>query len=81
MTSPTRPPSTGMRLSALAIVVLSLVGALTARLWYLTVIEGEESVAATQANSTRTLHIQAPRGRIFDQRYQMLVAGRAVKAA
>ena len=79
MTSPANPPSTGMRLSALAIVVLSLVGALTARLWYLTVVEGEESVAATEANSTRTIHIQAPRGRIFDQNYQMLVDNRQVR--
>jgi penicillin-binding protein 2 len=68
-----------MRLSALAIVVLSLVGALTARLWYLTVVEGDESVDATLANSTRTIHIQAPRGRIFDRHYQMLVDNKQVR--
>jgi penicillin-binding protein 2 len=68
-----------MRLSAIAIVVLSLVGALTARLWFLTAVEGEASVSAARANSIRTIHIQAPRGRIFDRNKQMLVDNRQVR--
>jgi penicillin-binding protein 2 len=68
-----------MRLSALAIVVLSLVGALTARLWYLTAVEGEASVQAADANRIRTIHIQAPRGRIFDTHYSMLVDNQMVR--
>lgn len=79
MTSPANPPSTGMRLSALAIVVLSLVGALTVRLWYLTAVEGDASVATAESNSTRVIHIQAPRGRIFDRNHQMLVDNRQVR--
>jgi penicillin-binding protein 2 len=68
-----------MRLSAMAILVVSLVGALTARLWYLTAVEGEASVQANAANSTRVIHIQAPRGRIFDRNRQMLVDNQQVR--
>lgn len=71
--------STGMRLSALAIVALSLIGALTARLWYLTAVEGEASVEAATSNRLRTLHIQAPRGRIFDRDQRILVDNRQVR--
>jgi len=68
-----------MRLSALAIVALSLIGALTARLWFLTAVEGEASVEAADANRTRTIHIQAPRGRIFDRNQRVLVDNRQVR--
>ena len=71
--------STGMRLSALAIVALSLIGALTARLWFLTAVEGRAAVEAADANRIRTLHIQAPRGRIFDRDQQVLVDNRQVR--
>ena len=68
-----------MRLSALAIVALSLIGALTARLWFLTAVEGEAAVTAAESNRLRTLHIQAPRGRIFDRDQQVLVDNRQVR--
>ena len=68
-----------MRLSALAIVALSLIGALTARLWFLTAVEGEAAVEAADANRIRTLHIQAPRGRIFDRNQRILVDNRQVR--
>jgi len=71
--------STGMRLSALAIVALSLIGALTARLWFLTAVEGDAAVSASESNRLRTLHIQAPRGRIFDRDQQVLVDNRQVR--
>lgn len=77
--APTNVPSTGMRLSALAIVALSLIGALTARLWFLTAVEGEAAVSASESNRLRTLHIQAPRGRIFDRNQQVLVDNRQVR--
>ena len=77
--SPTNPVSTGMRLSALAIVALSLIGALTARLWFLTAVEGEAAVSASESNRLRTIHIQAPRGRIFDRDQQVLVDNRQVR--
>jgi penicillin-binding protein 2 len=68
-----------MRLSAMAIVVLSLVGALTARLWFLTAVEGENAAQAAEANRIRTIHIQAPRGRIFDRNYSILVDNQQVR--
>ncbi len=71
--------STGMRLSALAIVAVSLIGALTARLWFLTAVEGEAAVEAAAANRIRTLHIQAPRGRILDRNQLVLVDNRSVR--
>ncbi len=71
--------STGMRLSALAIVALSLIGALTARLWFLTAVEGQAAVQASDANRIRTIHIQAPRGRIFDRNQQVLVDNRQIR--
>lgn len=71
--------STGMRLSALAIVALSLIGALTARLWFLTAVEGEAAVEAATANRIRTLHIQAPRGRVFDRERRILVDNTQVR--
>jgi len=77
--APTTAPSTGMRLSALAIVALSLIGALTARLWFLTAVEGEAAVSASESNRLRTIHIQAPRGRIFDRNQQVLVDNRQVR--
>ena len=67
-----------MRLSALAIVALSLIGALTARLWFLTAVEGEASVQTARENSIRTIHIQAPRGRIYDRNRNVLVDNRQV---
>jgi penicillin-binding protein 2 len=71
--------STGLRLSALAIVALSLLGALTARLWFLTAVEGDAAVAAADANRIRTLHIEAPRGRILDREQRVLVDNRQVR--
>jgi len=71
--------STGMRLSALAIVALSLVGALTARLWVLTAVEGETAVEAAEANRIRTIQVPAPRGRIFDRNRLVLVDNAQVR--
>src|SRR5688572_13466479 len=68
-----------MRLSAMAIIVLSLVGALTARLWFLTAVEGEAATEAAEANRIRTIHIQAPRGRIFDRNFSILVDNEQVR--
>jgi len=72
-------PSTNMRLSAMAIIVVSLVGALTARLWFLTAVEGEAAEQAAEANRTRVIHIQAPRGRIFDRNKVILVDNEQVR--
>lgn len=71
--------NTGLRLSAMAIVALSLLGALTARLAYLTTIEAEASAAAAKENRVRVLHIQAPRGRILDRHRRILVDNRQVR--
>jgi penicillin-binding protein 2 len=71
--------TTSLRLSALAIVALSLLGALTARLWFLTAVEGEEAVVAADANRIRTIHIQAPRGRILDREQRVLVDNAQVR--
>ena len=66
----------GLRLSILGIVVISLFGALFARLWYLQVMATEDYQQVTQANSVRTITEEAPRGRILDAQGRVLVDNR-----
>ena len=66
----------GLRLSILGIVVISLFGALFARLWYLQVMTTEDYEQVTQANSVRTITEEAPRGRILDAQGRVLVDNR-----
>jgi penicillin-binding protein 2 len=67
VTTPTRPESTQVRLTILAVVVACLFAALFARLWYLQVISGTQAQAAAQNQGVRIVYTPAPRGRILDR--------------
>src|SRR4051794_12405814 len=65
-----------LRLSILGIVILSLFGALFARLWYLQVLSAQEFEAQTQSNTVRQVSTEAPRGRILDRWGKVIVDNR-----
>ena len=66
-----------LRLAVLGVVVTSLFAALTARLWYLQVLDTEEFRVAAEANQVRLVYEPAPRGRILDREGRVLVDNRA----
>ena len=64
------------RLRILAVVALSMFAALTARLWYLQVLAGEEAAAVAETNILREITVPALRGRILDSEGRTLVGNR-----
>ena len=62
-------PSTGLlrRVSILGIAMLVIFAVLLLRLWALQVLAGTKYVDQAQANSFRTVRVQAPRGQILDR--------------
>lgn len=65
--------STRLRLTVVAIVVGSLLATLLVRLWYLQVMNAPEYAKVAENNSTITLTIPAPRGRLLDRNGRVLV--------
>lgn len=65
-----------LRLSVLGIVVFALFASLFARLWYLQVMVTAEFQVEAQSNRTRTVPVEAPRGRILDRNGKVLVDNR-----
>jgi len=65
-----------LRLSMLGIVVFAIFASLFARLWYLQVMASDEFQVAAQSNRTRTVAVEAPRGRILDRDGDVLVDNR-----
>ena len=65
-----------LRLSILAVVCLSLFGALFARLWYLQVMVADQYQVEASANRVRTVAEEAPRGRILDVKGRVIVDNR-----
>jgi penicillin-binding protein 2 len=65
-----------LRLGILAVVVLSLFGALFSRLWYLQVMVSDQYQVQAAANRVRTVAEEAPRGRILDVKGRVLVDNR-----
>lgn len=63
-------------MSILGLVAVSLFGALFARLYYLQVMEAPQFQVAAQANRSRTITEEAPRGRILDVKGRVLVDNR-----
>ena len=59
--------STRLRLTFLALLVISLFALLLARLWFLQVMAGERYTALAQGNAVRTVAHEAPRGKILDR--------------
>jgi penicillin-binding protein 2 len=78
----TTPPSadqaesTRLRLTTLALLVVSLFVLLFARLWFLQVMAGERFQAQAQGNAVRTVVLEAPRGKILDRNGETLVRNR-----
>ena len=65
---PYRPTNALLRrVSVLGIVMLVVFAGLLLRLWALQVLSGTKYVAQAQANSFRTVRVQAPRGQIVDR--------------
>ena len=65
-----------LRLVVLGVLLVSLIGTLLARLFYLQVVAGEEYRAQAASNSTREVLTPSVRGLILDQRGRPLVANR-----
>ncbi len=62
-----------VRMLVLQVLVISLLGTLSARLWYLQVAVGEEYQRAASTNTGRELITPAPRGYVLDARGVPLV--------
>ncbi|MBW3602829.1 MAG: penicillin-binding protein 2 [Actinobacteria bacterium] len=71
-----RPHGFRLRVGLLSTVLLLVFSALFARLWFLQVMAGERYVALAQDNATRTVSLEAPRGRILDRHGKALVTTR-----
>ncbi|MGH9269233.1 MAG: penicillin-binding protein 2, partial [Acidimicrobiales bacterium] len=80
MSTPARPDSSRLRLAVIGIVVVSLFGALLARLWYLQVLDSQTFEVAARANQVRLVYDEAPRGRILDRQGLVLVDNRRAQA-
>jgi penicillin-binding protein 2 len=68
--------STRLRLTFLAILVVSLFVLLFARLWYLQVMAGAEFAGLAEGNAVSTVRLEAPRGQILDRNGEILVENR-----
>jgi penicillin-binding protein 2 len=66
-------PQIALRLGVLGAVVLFAFAVLFFRLWALQVLSGERYLAAAQNNQLRTIRIEAPRGKIFDDHGRVIV--------
>lgn len=75
-TSLDRAESTRLRLTFLALLVVSLFVLLFARLWFLQVMAGERYAELAQGNAVRTVTIEAPRGRLLDRTGATVVGNR-----
>lgn len=65
-----------IRLAVLNLLVLSLLGTLLARLWFLQVLEGSQAQALAERTSVRLIYEQAPRGFVFDRNGDTLARNR-----
>lgn len=68
--------STRLRLTFLALVVVSLFVLLFARLWFLQVMAGERYADRAEGNAVRTIATEAPRGKLLDRNGEVLVRNR-----
>ena len=67
---------TGVRLRVLAGLVVFMFAALTTRLWFLQVLAYEQNAKSASDNAVHFLDVPAPRGRILDDRGNVLVGNR-----
>ena len=69
-----------LRLFVLGVCVLGLIGVLVVRLWFLQVLAGSTYANAAENNRVRILSVEAPRGRILDDKGRVLVKNRTALA-
>ena len=67
------PEDSRLRLAVLGVIIMSLFAAMSARLWYLQVLDTDHFQVAAQANQVRLVYEPAPRGRILDRKGRVLV--------
>lgn len=72
------PDSTRFRMTAIAVVVACLFGALFVRLWYLQVLDTNQFRVAAQQNGVQIVYTPAPRGRILDRNGKVVVDNQLV---
>jgi penicillin-binding protein 2 len=68
--------STSLRLTFLALVVVSLFVLLFARLWFLQVMAADRYSAQAAGNAVRTVTLEAPRGKVLDRDGETIVRNR-----
>ncbi len=73
-------PQLALRVAVLGGIALVMFGVIFFRLWYLQVLTGEQYVQQADANVTRSLPIQAPRGEILDRDGKPIVTSRVTNA-
>jgi penicillin-binding protein 2 len=71
-----RSDSAQLRLGIVAIVIVSLFGALLVRMWSLQVVDAERYIQVSEANRVRLVSDEAPRGRILDVNGRVIVDNR-----
>lgn len=64
------------RVRAFAVLILLTVAVLTARLWYLQIVRGQEFSALADGNRIRMIPLPAPRGIIYDRNGNVLAGNR-----
>lgn len=65
------------RLTGLGIAAVGVIGVLTARLWSMQLVSSDEYNKQAETNRTRTITMNAPRGRILDRNGVELVTNRS----
>lgn len=65
-----------LRLGIIGVIILSMFGALFARVWHLQVMAADDYQQVTVENRLRVIHEEAPRGRILDLRGRVVVDNR-----
>ena len=69
-----------LRLTVIGVVVLAMFGVLIARLWFLQILAGSTYANAAEHNRVRIVAVEAPRGRILDDKGRVLVKNRTALA-
>ncbi|HJT37599.1 MAG TPA: hypothetical protein VJ818_04170, partial [Actinomycetota bacterium] len=69
-----------LRVGVIALLVLGMLAVLVVRLWFLQVLNGSTYANAAETNHVRILSVEAPRGRILDDKGRVLVENRTALA-
>lgn len=73
---PDETPGLHRRFIVVSVIAIVLFGILILRLWYLQIVNDERYRALSERNRTRFIHIDAPRGTMYDRNGVMLVDSR-----